>query len=93
MSTKAARAWMSAVASLGCIVCRRLGLGETPAEVHHVRSNGWGRAGDLESIGLCPFHHRGQDGIHHIGTKAWERKFWPQRELLEATRQEIGVKA
>ena len=93
MSTKADKAWMAAVAGAGCIACRRLGLGETPAEIHHIRSNGWGRSSDRESIALCPFHHRGQEGIHHLGVKAWERQFWPQRELLEATRAEIGVKA
>lgn len=92
MSTKAEKAWMSAVADLGCIVCRRLGLGETPPEIHHLRSNGWGKARDMESIGLCPFHHRGKEGIHQLGTKAWEQKYWTQRELLAQTRDEIGVK-
>ncbi|MEN9885446.1 MAG: Recombination enhancement, RecA-dependent nuclease [Pseudomonadota bacterium] len=37
---------MGRVAALGCIVCRKLGLGATAAEVHHLRGNGWGRATD-----------------------------------------------
>ena len=27
---------MGRVAALGCILCRRFGLGETPAQVHHL---------------------------------------------------------
>ncbi len=36
--TKAEKAHLSPVAALGCIVCRNLQLGESPAEIHHVRS-------------------------------------------------------
>ena len=37
MSTKAEKRHMGRVASLGCYLCRQLGYGETPAQVHHVR--------------------------------------------------------
>ena len=29
---------LSRVAALGCIVCRNQNLGETPAEIHHIRT-------------------------------------------------------
>lgn len=41
-ATKAERAYMSAQAHAGCILCRHLGLGPTPAEIHHLR-HGLGR--------------------------------------------------
>ncbi|MGU7801363.1 Ref family recombination enhancement nuclease, partial [Escherichia coli] len=33
--TKDDKRWLEDVASLGCVVCRNLGYGATPAEVHH----------------------------------------------------------
>jgi hypothetical protein len=29
--------WKSRVAALGCILCRHLDLGQTPATLHHLR--------------------------------------------------------
>ena len=58
MSTKAEKRHMGRVASLGCYLCRQLGYGETPAQVHHVRE-GQGMAQrakgsklDAEAFGL-----------------------------------------
>jgi hypothetical protein len=71
------RAHKSRVAELGCAVCRRLGLGETPAELHHVRE-GQGmsqRASDFLVIPLCPSHHRGSEGLHGLGTRGFERRY------------------
>jgi hypothetical protein len=83
---------MGRVAALGCIVCRRLRLGDSPAEVHHIREGqGRQRASDFHTIPLCYPHHRGQDGIHHLGTKAWHRRFWPERELLAEVLADLGV--
>jgi hypothetical protein len=77
---------LSAVASLGCILCRRLGYGETPAECHHIRA-GTGkaqRASHFETLPLCPRHHRGNDGIHGLGTKGFVKHYGvTERELLE----------
>lgn len=84
-----AKAYMGRVADMGCIVCRRLGFGFSPAEVHHLRGNGWGRASDFDTIPLCYPHHRGADGIHHLGVRAWERRFWTQAELLAKVRDEL----
>ena len=83
---------MGRVAALGCCVCRRLRLNDTPAEVHHIREGqGRKRASDFETIPLCYLHHRGQDGIHHLGTKAWARRFFSERELLDETLETQGV--
>lgn len=83
---------MGRVAALGCCVCRRLGFSSTPAEVHHIREGqGRQRASDFETIPLCFTHHRGEDGIHTIGTKAWHRRFWSERELLSDVLEELGL--
>jgi hypothetical protein len=58
--------YMSEVARLGCMLCRVIGYGETPAELHHVRE-GQGmsqRAQNWLVIPLCPEHHRGSRGLH-----------------------------
>lgn len=76
MAGSKAHEHMGRVAALGCIVCHRLRLGDSPAEVHHIREGqGRQRASDFDTIPLCYPHHRGQDGIHTIGTKAWHRRF------------------
>jgi len=68
---------MGKVAALGCVLCRRLGLGTTAAEVHHVREGQGGaqRASDFLSVPLCPEHHRGNSGLHGLGTRAFERRY------------------
>ena len=64
--TKDDKRWLEDVASLGCVVCRNLGYGATPAEVHHIRK-GQGiaqRADHKKTLPLCPPHHRtGGHGI------------------------------
>lgn len=68
---KAERTYLDRVAALGCACCRRLGLGATPAEIHHPRKGtGMGqRAAHRDAIPLCPEHHRGNTGIHGLGVK------------------------
>jgi len=36
--TKEDKQWLSDVAELGCICCRNMGYGASPAEIHHVRT-------------------------------------------------------
>lgn len=71
---------------MGCAMCNHIhGPHEPgPVELHHLRSGGWGKGNYLTLIPLCVNHHRGREGIHHIGTKLWEREFGvTQRELLD----------
>ena len=91
---KAEREYLNRVVSLGCIVCKNLGYGETPAHVHHIRTGkGMGqRASNYETIPLCPAHH--QNGGHgvaiHAGQKTWEANFGAELELLEQVKMELS---
>lgn len=90
---KAEKEHMNKVAALGCIVCRNLGFGETPAEIHHIGNGTMGkRASNHEVIGLCPAHHRtGGYGVAvHAGRKAWESNFGTERELLQLVNSLLG---
>ena len=84
--------YMSAIADMGCILCRLLRYGATPAEVHHLRTGvGMGkRASHLDAIPLCAEHHRGNSGIHGMGRKAFERHYGlTERELLAKTKAQL----
>jgi len=74
------------VAALGCLVCRLLGHGPTPSQVHHVRA-GVGkaqRAGHYCVIPLCEPHHTGSNGIH--GDKGCLRQLnMTELDLLDVT--------
>lgn len=88
--TKALKAHMSRVASLGCILCRRHGVPDSPAELHHPRTGaGAGRkSSDWDVIPLCYPHHRGSnDALHVLGRKEFERRYGvTELELLEEVR-------
>jgi hypothetical protein len=90
--TVAEKEYMSKVVNAGCIVCRNAFLGETPAELHHVRflAGAGQRASNYDIIPLCPIHHRlGGYGIaFHAGPEIWQEKFGDERELLSQTKLE-----
>lgn len=89
----AEKAHLSRVAALGCILCRRIGYSDTPAEIHHPRAGtGMGlRASNWDAIPLCPEHHRGKTGLHGLGTKGFVRH-WniTEHELLDEVRELLG---
>ena len=91
---KADRIYLSRVAALGCVVCRNLNLGETPAEIHHIRhGQGAGqRAPHKNTLPLCPQHHlHGGFGVAiHAGQKTWEQKYGTEEELLAQVHRELG---
>jgi len=95
VATAVEKRHMCAVCRMGCIVCRNLGFGETPCEIHHVRFlvGGGQRAGNLDVLGLCPGHHRlgGYGVAYHAGPEVWEENFGTERELLEQTKRETGI--
>ena len=69
--------YLSRVAELGCVLCRRIGFEDTPAEIHHIR-DGQGmaqRSSDYLAIPLCREHHRGDSGVHGLGTGRFERRY------------------
>lgn len=88
--TKDEKKHLDAVAQLGCAVCRRMGYQGTPAEIHHPRAGtGLGlRAAHTDAIPLCPEHHRGNTGLHGLGTKGFARTYgYNEADLLEDTRR------
>ena len=93
MATKAEKKHKEKAASLGCALCVRLHGPHNPAEVelHHLRTGGWGKGDYRTLIGLCYEHHRGQMGVHGMGTKAFERHYRvTQQELLDWTLEQVA---
>lgn len=82
MATKAEKEHYRRVAELGCSLCRYLHLGETPAELHHIRRGNIPRF-TAPVIGLCTYHHRGSNtSIHGMGRKRFEREYGISEEQL-----------
>ena len=80
------------VAEMACVICERI-YGQHAGgnvELHHLRSGGWGKGDYTTLIPLCVNHHRGAEGIHHMGTKAWERHFdVSQKDLLNLVQERM----
>ena len=90
MPTKAEKQHYAKVANLGCSLCRYLGYGESPPELHHIRRAS--KRSNAPVIPLCPEHHRGNTGIHGMGRKAFEREYKvTEEELLDQTEKLINV--
>jgi hypothetical protein len=88
MPTKAEKEHYAKVANIGCSLCRYLGYGESPPELHHIRRAG--KRSNAPVIPLCPEHHRGNTGIHGMGRKAFEREYKvTEEQLLEQTEKLI----
>lgn len=88
MSTNAEARHLDRLANLGCVLCLHLGNGQTPPEIHHLRTgNGMSqRASHWLAIPLCAEHHRGQSGLHGLGTRAFERQYrMSELDLLAET--------
>jgi hypothetical protein len=87
--TKDEKKHLDLLSQLGCVVCSRLGYGATPAEIHHPRK-GTGlalRASHYDAIPLCTEHHRGQSGVHGMGTKGFAKHYgFDESDLLETTK-------
>lgn len=93
-ATASEKRHMSSVADLGCVVCRNLGYGPSPAELHHPRAlAGAGqKAGNLDVIPLCPQHHRlgGYGVAYHAGPEEFERLYGTELDLLAQTQSELS---
>lgn len=92
MTVKAEREYMGKVASLGCYLCRHLGYGETPAQVHHLRE-GQGmaqRASNYLTVPLCDTHHANSsvDGIHGQ-RRAWKLAGVDEMDALADTIEKV----
>jgi hypothetical protein len=91
MATKNEKKRLNQIAELGCILCSEiLGFEGSPAELHHVRRYGTKRA-TSPVLPLCPEHHRGNNGLHGLGVKGFERKYEISCErLLERVSEKLG---
>jgi hypothetical protein len=91
MATKNEKIALNKIAELGCILCSEvLGIEGSQAELHHVRRFGTKRA-TSPVLPLCPEHHRGNSGVHGLGTKGFEDKWGVTYEkLLERVNQKLG---
>jgi hypothetical protein len=93
MATKNEKNALNQIAELGCIICSEiLGIeGGSAAELHHVRRYGAVRA-TSPILPLCPEHHRnGNDSLHRMGVKGFEKKWGIScEELLERVSQKLG---
>ena len=75
-ATAAEKRHMGRVAALGCILCDHLGLGATPAQVHHIR----------EGQGMS------QRANDYLGDRAWSHDPQGTGELLTGlSRGQQGV--
>ena len=91
--TKAERIYKDKLAGMGCMACARIHGAHEPGgvELHHYRGGGWGKGGYLTLIPLCFEHHRGNDGIHGMGTKAFDRAYpFTQADLLADVNRLLG---
>ena len=61
MATKAAQARFRALHDLGCICCLLECVVWMAPDIHHIFDNGYREhsGGDMATIPLCPWHHRG----------------------------------
>jgi len=81
------------LAKLGCMVClRQNGPHEPgPVELHHKRADGWGKGDYRTLIPLCYEHHRGNMGLHGLGTKGFPAHYgFDQTDLLNDALALIG---
>ncbi len=88
--TKAEKSHKQALTEIGCIICRKeYGITDSPVQLHHLRSGGWGKGDYTTLIPLCWEHHLGDTGIHGMGTKAFERRYGTQSDMLILANQLI----
>jgi hypothetical protein len=79
------------------MVCRRLfdnlQLIDSPVELHHMRGGrGWGKGDYTTLIPLCLEHHRGNTGVHSLGTKGFVKRYgFSEQELLDDVERMLDV--
>jgi len=68
---------MGRVAEVPCVLCAHLGIGETPALVHHMKlgTGASDRASDFLTIALCSEHHVGANGVHTLKEKGLRLRY------------------
>lgn len=92
---RAERIRFGKLVDMGCILCWHLGTPGTSAEIHHLR-DGQGmsqRAPNDLTVPLCHIHHRGPQGYHGLGKRAFEALYGvSERDLLDMTNSILEAK-
>ena len=77
----ASKKHMARVRDMGCIVCRRIGLGASAASAHHINARAAGmKECDENTISLCPIHHQFTAGLNPLkpgmvpSVSCWSRR-------------------
>lgn len=70
---------MGLVARVPCVLCARMGLGDSPAEVHHMKlgTGASDRASDFLTIALCTMHHRVEypESVHALKERGLQLRY------------------
>ena len=89
MTKKQRKIRFEMLAEYGCVICMR------PAEIHHLIGYKYSslskKAEDKHTIPLCVDHHRGGQGIHHLGMRAWESVYGTQEYLLNKLNKNLHI--
>ena len=81
---------LSKIASLGCIICRKMGF-NSPAEIHHINEGRIGKRADFnKTIPLCVIHHRQGKESYHYSPKNFNKKWGSQKELLTLVNEMVN---
>ena len=95
MSTKSIKykkIYYEKLVSLGCIICKKMGFPNSPAEIHHINEGRIGkRASFRKCLPLCPNHHRNGPESYHYSPKNFNKKWGSQKELLDFTLTQVKV--
>lgn len=87
---------MDRVAQCGCAVCRRLGYGWVPGQVHHI-AEGSSKRSDFAVVCLCPPHHVGVQGFHGMRAerfcKAYSVPWFDETGLLVWQNEDLALLA
>ena len=85
---------MDKVSQLGCIVCRNMGLGITPAEIHHIEGKTKANS-HFKVLPLCFEHHRIGNRFRPISRhpykKRFEEAYGTEEELLEQVNEMLSA--
>lgn len=92
--TKVEREWMNRITDYGCIACRKDGIHDSPASVHHI-VQGNRRMGHLFTLPLCYAHHQGGGlgGVPsvHQAKATFTKRYGSELELLAELQVQLGV--
>jgi len=77
MTTAAEKRHLARVARVPCVLCKHLGLGDSPVHVHHMKlaTGVSDRSSHFLTIALCPEHHVGKTGVHMLKEKGLRLRY------------------